>query len=67
MIKVTRLNGTEYFINPHQIEFMETTPDTVISLISGKKLIVKESVDKLIQDVVKYRQQIYGQCEGDNE
>jgi flagellar protein FlbD len=67
MIKVTRLNGTEYYLNPHQIEYIESTPDTVISLSSGRKFIVKESVDKVIRDVVKYRQRLRRWFDNDNE
>ncbi len=67
MIKVTRLDGTEYFLNPHQIESLETTPDTVVTFVSGKKLIIKESVDKVIRDIVKYRQRLRRWFDSDNE
>ena len=43
MIEVTRLNGTTVLINSDLIETVEETPDTVISLTTGKKFIVKES------------------------
>ena len=43
MIEVTRLNGTTVLINAELIELVEETPDTVISLTTGRKLIVKES------------------------
>ena len=55
MIKVTRLNGKEFVVNADQIEFVETTPDTVITLISGKKVIVLESVEQIIDRVVSYK------------
>ena len=42
MIELTRLNDTKFFMNPHQIETIEQTPDTVIVLNSGKKFLVKE-------------------------
>ena len=45
MIEVTRLNGTKILINPDLIEFVEETPDTVISFTTGRKIIVKK-VDK---------------------
>lgn len=67
MIKLTRLDGTEYFLNPHQIEYIEATPDTVISLSSGRKFIVKESVDKVIRDVIKYRKRLRRWFDNDNE
>ncbi|MCR5655600.1 MAG: flagellar FlbD family protein [Lachnospiraceae bacterium] len=43
MIEVTRLNETKVLINPDLIEFVEETPDTVISFTTGRKIIVKES------------------------
>lgn len=43
MIEVTRLNGTKMLVNTSLIETVEETPDTMITLTSGKKLIVKES------------------------
>ena len=48
MIKVKRLNGKEFVINSDLIEFIEKTPDTVISLTTGKKVVVQESVDEVI-------------------
>ncbi|MBA1333860.1 MAG: Flagellar protein FlbD [Firmicutes bacterium] len=59
MIKVTRLNGKEFVVNAEQIEFIESTPDTVISLISGKKIVVNESVEEIIDSVVKYKGRIH--------
>ena len=43
MIEVTRLNGKKYWVNPHQIESMEQNPDVTLALLSGKKIVVKES------------------------
>jgi flagellar protein FlbD len=60
MIKVTRLNGKEYFINPHQIESMELHPDTTLLMLSGKHVVVKEGVDELIGRIVEYRRRIGG-------
>lgn len=62
MIKVTRLNGTEFAINPDLIEVMEETPDTVITLTNGNKYVVAENVGILIEEIVKFRRccrQIY--------
>ncbi len=58
MIKVTRFDQSEFWVNPHQIEFMEATPDTVISLVSGKKIVVRESVDELIDKIIEYRRKL---------
>ncbi|HEX3032843.1 MAG TPA: flagellar FlbD family protein [Bacillota bacterium] len=58
MIKVTRLNHQELVINADLIEFIEATPDTVISLVSGKKMVVSESVDQIIESVIAYKHAI---------
>ena len=58
VIKVTRLNGDEYWLNPHMIETMESTPDTTITLITGKKLVVKEDPARVMKLIVDYRQKL---------
>jgi flagellar protein FlbD len=58
MIKVTRLNGKEYFINPHQIESIEIHPDTTLLMLSGKSVVVLEKVDEVIDRIVEYRRRI---------
>lgn len=58
MIKVKRLNNTELIVNCELIEFVEETPDTVISLTTGKKIVVKETADELIEKVIKYKRNI---------
>lgn len=55
MIKVSRFNGTTFVINCELIETIESTPDTVITLINGKKYVVNESVDDIINSVVEYK------------
>jgi len=60
MIKVTRLNGVEYYINPHQIESIEIHPDTTLLMLSGKHVVVKETVEELINLIVEYRVRIGG-------
>ncbi len=62
MIKVTRLNGVEFHINPHQIEHIQATPDTVITLINGQKYIVKEKVDELLHSIIRYRRTVAPTC-----
>lgn len=58
MISVTRLNGKTFIINSELIEFLESTPDTVVTLITGKKIIVTESIDEIIEKTVKYRKKV---------
>ncbi len=55
MIKVTRLNGQEIVVNADLIEYLEASPDTIIALTNGKKIMVKESVDEVIEKVIEYR------------
>ncbi|MCL2295245.1 MAG: flagellar FlbD family protein [Spirochaetes bacterium] len=58
MVKVTRLNGIEYYLNPHQIEYIELNPDTTLVMLSGKKLVVREDYQSVFDRIVKYRQLI---------
>ena len=60
MIKLSRLNGADYYINPHQIESMEIRPDTTLLMLSGKHVVVKEGVDEVINRIVEYRRKIGG-------
>ena len=55
MIKLTRLNDSKLVINAEMIEFVEAIPDTIVSLVSGKKIMVTESVDQVIQQVVEFK------------
>ena len=58
MVKVTRLNGDQYFINPHQIESIEVKPDTTLLMLSGKSVVVREKVDEIVDRIVEYRKRI---------
>ncbi len=58
MVEVTRLDGKKYWVNPHQVEFMEQTPDLTLTMLSGKKVVVKESPDEVIEKIVSYRRKI---------
>jgi flagellar protein FlbD len=58
MINVSRLNGKEYYINPHLVEFIEETPDTVITLTTGKKIVVDDSAAQIVEKILNYRAQI---------
>lgn len=56
MIKVSRLKSREEFVlNAELIETIEETPDTVITLINGKKLIVDERMDDVVRRIMDYR------------
>jgi flagellar protein FlbD len=58
MIEVTRLNEKKYWVNPHQIESMEENPDLTLTLLSGKKVVVKETPEEIINRIVSYRKKI---------
>ena len=55
MIYITRLNNTRLVINCDLIKFIESTPDTVITLTSGEKMMVKETPDELIGETIAFR------------
>lgn len=59
MILVTRLNGTQYYINAELIQTIESTPDTVIAFTSGIKIIVHESAEEIVERVIEYRRKIF--------
>ena len=55
MIDLTRLNGNRLVVNCDLIKFAEPAPDTTITLVTGEKLIVRDSCDELIARVIAYR------------
>lgn len=55
MIKVTGFDGVEFYINCNLIETIRETPDTVLALSNGKKLIVKEGSDEIVERIIDYR------------
>ena len=58
MIEVTRLNGSTLHLNPHQIEFIECTPDTTVALLSGRRMVVREDYQTVYDRIVSYRRLI---------
>jgi flagellar protein FlbD len=59
MIDLTKLDGETFMLNCELIETIEEKPDTIISTTSGKKYIVKESTDEIIDKIVKYKKKIF--------
>ena len=59
MIDVTRMNGKQFTLNSDLIETIEETPDTVLTLTTGKKIIVKESRQEVKNLVKLYRKEIF--------
>jgi flagellar protein FlbD len=58
MIHVTRLDGTDVVVNADLIATIERTPDTMLALVTGVRLLVKETVDELVDRVVGYRRRL---------
>ncbi len=58
MIAVTRLNGSKFYINALLIETVEQTPDTVVTLTTGKKYIVTENSSDVIRSIRHYLRSI---------
>jgi flagellar protein FlbD len=58
VIRVTRLNGERFALNPDLIERVEGHPDTVAFLVDGTRYVVKESVDEVLLDIREYRASI---------
>ena len=58
MIRVTRLNGEQFALNPDLIERVEGHPDTVVFLVDGTRYIVREDVDQVLIEIREYRASI---------
>ena len=59
MITVTKLNGKQLIVNAELIEMIEETPDTIVTLLNGHKLIVKESSTELVDMMLNYKRKIF--------
>ena len=60
MIRLTRLNHTPLVLNSDLIEHIEITPDTVITLTTGQKLVVLEAAEEVIARTVQFRRDVFG-------
>ena len=59
MIRLTRLDGSEFFLNAEHIQTIEATPDTHIVLTNGQQYVVREPADDVAEDVVAYKKRIF--------
>jgi flagellar protein FlbD len=59
MVHLSRLDGTELVVNADHILLVERTPDTVLTLTSGARLMVKEAVEEVVERVVHYQRQVF--------
>jgi flagellar protein FlbD len=60
MIELTRLKGAKFALNPDQIETVEETPDTVLTLLNGHKYVVQESMKEIISRIESFRRNCSG-------
>ena len=60
MITLHKLNGDEVVLNAELIEMIEATPDTLITLVDRRRMMVTETVDEVVQSVVGYRRRVLG-------
>jgi flagellar protein FlbD len=58
MIKLTRADGKEIIVNAELIQYVETTPDTIITLTTSQKIIVKEKAEEVIKKVINYKKEL---------
>ncbi len=59
MITLKNINNKEITINCELIETIKSTPDTIISLTNGKNIIVKDSIDEIIEKTIEYKRKIF--------
>jgi flagellar protein FlbD len=59
MIKITRLNGQEVYVNCDLILFIESSPETILTLESGKKITVKETITEVVKRIVEFKAKCY--------
>ncbi len=65
MIQLTKINGSQIVVNSDLIEFIEETPDTVITLTNNDKIVVTNSMAEIIEKVVSYRRAVAGLIEAE--
>ncbi|MGH9352957.1 MAG: flagellar FlbD family protein [Terriglobia bacterium] len=58
MIQLTRLNKQPIVVNSDLIEFIENAPDTVLTLVTGEKVVVSESTQDILDRIVSFRQRL---------
>lgn len=59
MIKLTRLDGEVFALNAELIRYIESRPDTFVTLTTGERLVVKETMDEVMNRTVQYQQSKY--------
>lgn len=59
MIRLTRLNKSEIMINSDLIQYVEETPDTIITLTNGQKIVVIEPAAEIAKKIVEFKRRIF--------
>ena len=65
MIQLTRLNNHLLIVNPDLIKFVEKSPDTVLTLVSGEKVVVSESVEVVLEKILAFRRSVLSPAKPD--
>ena len=58
MIRLTRLNNRQLVVNSELIKFIENAPDTVITLVTGEKIVVLETAEEVMSKIFQYRREL---------
>jgi flagellar protein FlbD len=58
MIQLTRLNNNPLTVNSDLIKFIEQAPDTVITLVNGEKIVVRENAQDVLERIIQYRRSV---------
>jgi flagellar protein FlbD len=59
MVKLTKIDGTEIYVNADEIESIESAFNSTITLRSSRKIVVKESAEEIKEKVIEYKRQIF--------
>jgi flagellar protein FlbD len=58
MIRLTRLNNQPFTVNSDLIKFVEQSPDTLITLVTGEKIVVRESAEEVLARLIEFRRSV---------
>ncbi len=67
MIQLTKINNTAIVLNSDLIEYIEETPDTVITLTNNDRVVVQERMTEIIDKIVQFRRQVSGLVESEHQ
>jgi len=62
MIHLTRLNGNPLVVNSELIKYAESSPDTMLTLVNGEKIVVLESCEDVVNRTIAYRARVFGEA-----